>query len=496
MKKVFALFLAFVTSIGMIFAVNQAEMASNHFWNISNSEFCYLGTITQRTTVDGLTIYATTTKTVVIDENSKEIDNILFTSRLKLGGTGSSDARLLSFRVDGECYIDIYATSASSTEDRVLNIDKNSFGNTIATVDAWAGTATKSTYHYTGSSTTIYIYSAASGVNIYGIQVRSGEPSEPENARFWNMSKSPFSSLGVISSNRTLNGLSLIATVEKPMEVAVHDEGFEKEIDGYVFTHRLKLNGTGTNEARVISFDVSGFCNIDIYLLSSSSSENRFLNVDCGTFGNTIKQVTAYGEYISKQTVQYRGGAKKIYIYSADNGINIYAIRATALPTPSYQVMFLDYDGKVLSEQTVVHGESAVEPNRPSRAGYNFIGWGTDYTNITAKSYVIAQYAVQNSGNCVVTYKNGIDNSNISSESIQLNVPVAPTYSGYTFLGWQTVSSDLSNGIVISAVYESETHSINNVSSEDSQTRKIVRDGQVYILRGDKLFTMQGQEVK
>ena len=55
-------------------------------WNISSASFNALGEVSTTTTVDGLTIYANSEKTVTIDDNNKSLDGMDFTSRLKLGG--------------------------------------------------------------------------------------------------------------------------------------------------------------------------------------------------------------------------------------------------------------------------------------------------------------------------------------------------------------------------------------------------------------------------
>lgn len=56
----------------------------------------------------------------MVDADAREIDGYSFTHRLKFGGTGSTDARMLSFKVDGDCVIDIYLMSASGSADRIL----------------------------------------------------------------------------------------------------------------------------------------------------------------------------------------------------------------------------------------------------------------------------------------------------------------------------------------------------------------------------------------
>ena len=58
----------------------------------------------------------------------------------------------------------------------------------------------------------------------------------------------------------------------------------------------------------------------------------------------------------------------------------------------TYKVTFVDYDETVLSEQTVLYGESAVAPENPSRENWTFTGWDKEFTNITSELVVTAQY--------------------------------------------------------------------------------------------------------
>ena len=153
---------------------NTPQPDNSKFWNISDATFNSLGTISSTKTVDGLTIHASSSKNVVIDESAQEIDGLSFTHRLKFGGTGSSDARCLSFHVDGDCDIDIYLMSASGSADRTLNVDKGSFGSSLQQIPAYGSTISKGTVHYVGEATTIYLYSPSSGVNIYAIRVTYG----------------------------------------------------------------------------------------------------------------------------------------------------------------------------------------------------------------------------------------------------------------------------------------------------------------------------------
>jgi hypothetical protein len=42
----------------------------------------------------------------------------------------------------------------------------------------------------------------------------------------------------------------------------------------------------------------------------------------------------------------------------------------------------------------------------------------------------------------------------------------------------------------------SDAQSIEEVPSDQVQSTKFLRDGQIFILRGEKVYTLQGQEVK
>ena len=153
-------------------------ITSDLTWNFSTSEFTALtGDITATTSINNLTITASSDKKVTIATGAKTIDGIAFTHVLKTGGTGSATARSLQFAVTGSCAIEIYMISANTTSERTLNIYTGSYSGTPATTMTAGLTASKQTYNYTGGATTIYLGSANSGINFYAINlVYSGTP--------------------------------------------------------------------------------------------------------------------------------------------------------------------------------------------------------------------------------------------------------------------------------------------------------------------------------
>lgn len=151
----------------------ETPQGTDKTWNFSEWE---AGDITETKTVDGLTVMAISGKVVTIDANDKTVDDVKYTQRLKLGGTGAADNRILKFDVTGACTIKIILCSASGDTERVLNICKDTWSKDepLATVPAVAGAPVAQTYNYTGEAATIILGSANSGVNIYAIYVTYG----------------------------------------------------------------------------------------------------------------------------------------------------------------------------------------------------------------------------------------------------------------------------------------------------------------------------------
>ena len=145
-------------------------------WNISHAAFNALGNIDATKTVAGLTIYAAADKLVTVDANDKTLDEMVFTHRLKLGGSGGFDAdnlpinRVLTIDVNGNTNITVMGMSSSSSADRVLNIASGTKDHLIGEFPALGAAISKGTYYYAGGPTKIYLYSPNSGVNLYYIK--------------------------------------------------------------------------------------------------------------------------------------------------------------------------------------------------------------------------------------------------------------------------------------------------------------------------------------
>lgn len=64
-----------------------------------------------------------------------------------------------------------------------------------------------------------------------------------------------------------------------------------------------------------------------------------------------------------------------------------------------HTVTFYDYNGSIVSQQSVNHGEAAVEPKSPTRTGYVFSGWvPSEFSKVEKDMNIVAYYDVDKDG--------------------------------------------------------------------------------------------------
>ncbi|MBR3971499.1 MAG: InlB B-repeat-containing protein [Ruminococcus sp.] len=127
---------------------------------------------------------------------------------------------------------------------------------------------------------------------------------------------------------------------------------------------------------------------------------------------------------------------------------------------PMYTVTFQNYDGTVLSEQTVERGKSATAPVTPTREGnaqytYTFKEWDKAFDNITEDTVVTARYT-EALNKYTVTFKD-YDGTELSVQTVEYGAsataPEAPKREGYTFSTWDKSYTNITADTVITAKY-------------------------------------------
>lgn len=136
----------------------------------------------------------------------------------------------------------------------------------------------------------------------------------------WNFKNSSFKNLGKITSSKTIDGLGLIATSSKSMQVKAESV----TVSGTAYTYCLALGGTGSTSYRAVKVPVSGSDTIKVVLRSSGSSTRSLVVAD--SKGKKLGTMSA-NKNASLQTYTYSGSSGYVYLYSANSGINIYKIQ-------------------------------------------------------------------------------------------------------------------------------------------------------------------------
>lgn len=206
-------------------------------------------------------------------------------------------------------------------------------------------------------------------------------------------------------------------------------------------------------------------------------------------------------------------------LLTVDDDLTLTAIFAAL---DKYTVTFVGMNGAVIGYDYVYEGQAATAPEAPEVEGYTFVGWDKDFSNVTSDMTVTAQYEmtvkmyslkleVEGGGKLYFGRYNAFgelqeveatESEYTFQEGTQF-ILIAKADEGWAFVKWSdgvtkerrniTVASDLT----LKAVFTDDPDGIHSpkgtASSEESV--KIVRNGKIYILRGDKIFTVDGREV-
>lgn len=140
-------------------------------------------------------------------------------------------------------------------------------------------------------------------------------------------------------------------------------------------------------------------------------------------------------------------------------------------PVPEYEVKFVDYDGTVVSEQTVKKGEDASVPAPLSREGYRFIGWDKSFTNIQGNTTLTAQYEIKTFD---VVFVDEINDTSVVERynyGDTLVVPEVTLNDAYNFLGWDAVidgKTKVTENMVVTAKVEKKMFTVDFLDFDGS----------------------------
>jgi hypothetical protein len=90
------------------------------------------------------------------------------------------------------------------------------------------------------------------------------------------------------------------------------------------------------------------------------------------------------------------------------------------------------------------------------------------------------------------------DEQTISAGQVSIQLPEPPVFEDFTFIGWQVIAGDLKNGLKIQAVYQltDQMAAPSVYYNTSNPAQKLIREGNIYILRSDHTYTLTGQEIR
>jgi len=226
------------------------------------------------------------------------------------------------------------------------------------------------------------------GLYLEGDSVTLTAPTEDENGV-------PFS--GWVDGDGNAVASAANCTVTVPAKNTTYTATYKKTSVGL----EIESNGDGT--CCLISM---GDCEDTDVIVPATYNGDTLTSIDSNAFsGEAITSITlpATIEEIGRRAFNNCDELTDVYFEGTEeewNEIDINATGNTALTganihfakVTKYNVIFKDYNGDVISTQSVAKGEAATAPADPTRAGYTFTGWDTDFSNITADIVVTAQY--------------------------------------------------------------------------------------------------------
>lgn len=167
----------------------------------------------------------------------------------------------------------------------------------------------------------------------------------------------------------------------------------------------------------------------------------------------------------------------------------------------TFKVVFKDYDGTILkAEQIVNWNEAAIAPEEtPHRNYYTFTGWDKAFEHVTSDLIITAQYEPGEEAEIRVSFADPTETEpELAHSDVVIRIPAAPEIEGFIFKCWQPVAEPIEGTIRIQAIYvPNDPSNAPEVYTNPANTaQKLIRNGSVYILSGDKIYTITGELVR
>ncbi|MBO6033134.1 MAG: InlB B-repeat-containing protein, partial [Prevotella sp.] len=160
-------------------------------------------------------------------------------------------------------------------------------------------------------------------------------------------------------------------------------------------------------------------------------------------------------------------------------------------------VTFVDWDGTVLQQTTTRPGMMVTPPADPVRPGYTFRGWDSqDYNWVVSDLTITALYYDDTFTVRFYDWDGTVLSEQTVNYGQAASAPADPSREGYTFLGWSEDFSDVTADKYIVAMYHNDHEGIEDIQTDKVPNIKVMIDGVIYILRDGKIYNLLGTQVR
>ena len=171
----------------------------------------------------------------------------------------------------------------------------------------------------------------------------------------------------------------------------------------------------------------------------------------------------------------------------------------------SYSITWLNEDGSLIDQTTVEYGvvPTHADPIKENTAEYTytFAGWIPNVVALTCDATYRATFNGEvNMYSITTSAINGeVEGAGIYAYGTEIEIKAIPA-EGYTFDQWSDSVKDNPRTIIVTSDAEYtalfiQSQGIDDVYATDP-VKKVINNDKIYILRGNKTYTLQGQEVK
>ena len=184
--------------------------------------------------------------------------------------------------------------------------------------------------------------------------------------------------------------------------------------------------------------------------------ETLFLNVTFVDFNGTVLGTdrVAYGTAATAPADPRRAGHRFTGWSTDFRDVRTNLTVRAQYAINRYTVTFIDYDGTVIETQRVDWRDGADAPADPQREGYTFIGWDTDYDPVTSNLTVTALYRINTYTVRFVDFDGSVIDTQTVNWNTGATAPANPSREGFTFIGWDTDYDPVTSDLTVTAQYE------------------------------------------